>query len=143
MASATVNHPHPHTISIMTFRTLIVDDDSIIIFIHKKLVIRCGYPVAPESYLNGRQALENLMSTADESTRTLLLLDINMPVMSGWEFLDAIQDKPFAKYMKVAMVTSSVDASDKLKAKTYPQVVGFLEKPITVDMLNALKTQFN
>jgi CheY-like chemotaxis protein len=127
----------------MTFRTLIVDDDSIIIFIHKKLVGKCGYPLAPETYLNGREALDNLMSTADESTLSIVLLDINMPVMSGWEFLDAIQDKPFAKNMKVAMVTSSVDASDKLKAKTYSQVVGFLEKPITVDMLNELKTHFD
>jgi len=127
----------------MTFRTLIVDDDSIIIFIHKKLVGKCGYPLAPETYLNGREALDNLMSTADESTLSIVLLDINMPVMSGWEFLDAIQDKPFAKNMKVAMVTSSVDASDKLKAKTYSQVVGFLEKPITVDMLNELKIHFD
>jgi CheY-like chemotaxis protein len=127
----------------MTFRTLIVDDDSIIIFIHKKLVGRCGFPVAPETYLNGREALDNLMASADESTHSLILLDINMPVMSGWEFLDAIQDQPFAKHMKVAMVTSSVDASDKLKAKTYSQVVGFLEKPITVDMLNDLKTHFD
>jgi CheY-like chemotaxis protein len=123
----------------MSFRTLIVDDDSIIIFIHKKLVGRCGFPVAPETYLNGREALDNLMATADADTRTLVLLDINMPVMSGWEFLDAIQDQPFANHMKVAMVTSSVDASDKLKAKTYPQVVGFLEKPISVDMLNDLR----
>jgi CheY-like chemotaxis protein len=127
----------------MTFRTLIVDDDSIIIFIHKKLVGKCGYPLAPETYLNGREALDNLMSTADESSLSIVLLDINMPVMSGWEFLDAIQDKPFAKNMKVAMVTSSVDASDKLKAKTYSQVVGFLEKPITVGMLNELKTHFD
>lgn len=127
----------------MTFRTLIVDDDSIIIFIHKKLVGRCGFPIAPETYLNGREALDNLMASADESTPSLILLDINMPVMSGWEFLDAIQDKPFAKHMKVAMVTSSVDASDKLKAKTYDQVIGFLEKPITVDMLNDLKTHFD
>ncbi len=127
----------------MTFRTLIVDDDSIIIFIHKKLVGRCGFPVAPETYLNGREALDNLMASADESTHSLILLDINMPVMSGWEFLDAIQDQPFAKHMKVAMVTSSVDASDKLKAKTYSQVIGFLEKPITVDMLNDLKTHFD
>jgi len=127
----------------MMFRTLIVDDDSIIIFIHKKLVGKCGYPLAPETYLNGREALDNLMSTADESSLSIVLLDINMPVMSGWEFLDAIQDKPFAKNMKVAMVTSSVDASDKLKAKTYSQVVGFLEKPITVGMLNELKTHFD
>lgn len=127
----------------MTFRTLIVDDDSIIIFIHKKLVGRCGFPIAPETYLNGREALDNLMASADESTPSLILLEINMPVMSGWEFLDAIQDKPFAKHMKVAMVTSSVDASDKLKAKTYDQVIGFLEKPITVDMLNDLKTHFD
>lgn len=127
----------------MSFRTLIVDDDSIIIFIHKKLVGRCGFPVAPETYLNGREALDNLMSTAEADTRCLILLDINMPVMSGWEFLDAIQDQPFAKHMKVAMVTSSVDDSDKLKAKTYSQVIGFLEKPITVEMLNDLKTHFD
>jgi CheY-like chemotaxis protein len=127
----------------MSFRTLIVDDDSIIIFIHKKLVGRCGFPVAPETYLNGREALENLMATADESTRSLILLDINMPVMSGWEFLDAAQHHPFANHMKVAMVTSSVDASDKFKADTYSQVIGFLEKPITVEMLNDLKTHFD
>ncbi len=127
----------------MAFRTLIVDDDSIIVFIHKKLVTRSGYPEPPETFLNGQAAFEHLVATADETSRSLILLDINMPVMSGWEFLDAAQSQPFAKHMKVAMVTSSVDASDKVKAKTYSQVVGFLEKPINADMLAHLKTLMN
>jgi CheY-like chemotaxis protein len=81
-----------------------------------------------------------LLNQPISDTKHLVLLDINMPVMTGWEFLDRIQDQPVAERVKVAMVTSSVDRSDKVKAETYAQVVSFLEKPVTNDMLQTLKT---
>lgn len=126
----------------MSFETLIVDDDALIIFIHKKLVARNGFPSEPKTFLNGLTALEDLLNQPTSDTQYLVLLDINMPVMTGWEFLDRIQNQPIAERVKVAMVTSSVDRSDKVKAETYPQVVSFLEKPVSNDMLQTLKSHF-
>lgn len=126
----------------MSFETLIVDDDALIIFIHKKLVAKNGYPSEPKTFLNGQTALEYLLSQPPSNSQYLILLDINMPVMTGWELLDRIQDHPIASRVKVAMVTSSVDRGDKVKAETYPQVVSFLEKPVTNEMLQSLKTHF-
>lgn len=126
----------------MSFETLIVDDDALIIFIHKKLVAKNGFPSEPKTFLNGQTALEYLLSQPASDAKYLVLLDINMPVMSGWELLDNIQNQPIAQRVKVAMVTSSVDRSDKVKAESYPQVISYLEKPVTNDMLQSLKSHF-
>ncbi len=127
----------------MSFETLIVDDDALIVFIHKKLVAKNGFPSEPKTFLNGQTALDYLLSESSSDSQYLVLLDINMPVMTGWELLDKIQNQPIAQRVKVAMVTSSVDRSDKVKAEAYPQVVSFLEKPVTNDMLQTLKAHFD
>jgi CheY-like chemotaxis protein len=61
------------------------------------------------------------------------LLDINMPVMNGWEFLQAVQTTDFADSLSVIMVTSSIDQGDREQARQFKQVITFMEKPLNVE----------
>jgi CheY-like chemotaxis protein len=61
----------------------------------------------------------------------VLLMDINMPVMDGWQFLDSLGKLENPPLVHVVIVTSSIDTIDKRKATKYPQVIGFFEKPLT------------
>jgi CheY-like chemotaxis protein len=62
-----------------------------------------------------------------------------MPILNGWEFLDSIQRERFANHLYVVILTSSVDSSDKVKAKNYSQVIGFLEKPLRAESCDFIK----
>ncbi|MDW3502850.1 response regulator, partial [Escherichia coli] len=72
----------------------------------------------------------------------LIFLDLNMPVMGGWEFLDNFIKKEYQEFntkTKVIVLSSTIDPTDIEKSKTYPIVIDFLSKPITKEMLEDLK----
>ncbi len=114
----------------MNLEILLVDDDPTVIFMHKRLLAKSipanNYVIAND----GSQALEYILTHQNTNTNYLILLDINMPVMDGWGFLDALQKYDIAQRCYVVMVTSSIDKNDKLKATEYQQVIGFFEKPL-------------
>jgi CheY-like chemotaxis protein len=85
-----------------------------------------------QSYVNGQRAFDNLKE-AVESGGTLpdiILLDLNMPRMDGWDFLDAFDSLAIAKEVSVFVVTSSIRPDDIEKTSRYKQVKGFFSKPI-------------
>lgn len=108
----------------------IVDDDQLTIFIAKKMVLTAYPDVKVQSFLNGELALEALKS---EVLPEVILLDINMPVCNGWQFLDQIAT--FASLPDIFMFTSSIDINDFDKARSYSYVKGFISKPLTIDKL--------
>lgn len=122
----------------MEFKVVIVDDDSVVLFLHKVLLDRSILPSAEGSFKNGKEALEFISSNGVRETPYLVLLDINMPVMNGWDFLEAIQDKEFKENIYVAMVTSSINTKDLEHSRQYPQVVDYLEKPLRKEACEAL-----
>ncbi len=71
----------------------------------------------------------------------VILLDINMPILDGWQFLDGIITIKVIKKITIFIVTSSIDPRDKEKAKSYSNVKNFVVKPITQDKLNDLMAQ--
>lgn len=117
----------------------IVDDDPIAIMILKKLLEKCDFYSAPLSFKNGKEALNHFQSTYTSKDQYLIFLDINMPVMNGWEFLEALDAFTVPEKTKVFLVTSSVDETDKICAQRYPFVSRFLSKPVSVDALNELR----
>src|SRR5687768_11583574 len=125
----------------MKVETLIVDDDEMVIFLHKIAVVESGLTPNPVIAYNGRQALDFINRSENRETVFLVLLDINMPELNGWEFLDAIQSVDASIY--VVMVTSSVDSRDKKKAKSYKQVIEYMEKPLSINACLQIKTLMN
>lgn len=118
---------------------MIVDDDEIVIALHKIIVEKSGLSPAPESFTGGKEALNYLEEQHQEGHSYLILLDINMPNMSGWDFLDIIQTKSISGHISVIMVTSSIDIKDKEMAEQYKHVIDFVEKPLNFDVCKRIK----
>ncbi len=119
-------------------KVLIIDDDDIVLLVERKMLQRCEISAEPISFKGGKPALKYL-SEIKEGEEVLILLDINMPEMNGWEFLSQLEVRDIKNRIFVIMVTSSVDRYDKEVAQKYPRVIGFIEKPITADNCAKIK----
>jgi CheY-like chemotaxis protein len=116
----------------MSIQIMIVDDDKAVRFFHN-LTVTESTASEPISFCDGKEALDYLDQHFNEKDYYLVLLDINMPVMNGWELLNAIKTKSYSDHVFFAMVTSSVDRADREKARSFTQVIDFVEKPISVE----------
>jgi len=123
----------------MNFEVIIVDDDKMVLCYHQILVQESGLSEDPLMFMNGRETLDYLLSGDNPKKVYCLLLDINMPVMNGWEFLEAVMQHPVNERLLIVMVTSSIDKADKKKATDYPIVFEYLEKPLNLDALIEIK----
>ncbi len=130
----------------MNYNVIIVDDDIIFHLLAKRMITMSGLHPDPLEFNNGQDALDYLLKNHRLSGKTIVLLDINMPVLNGWEFLDAIGADEVAGTLQddldVYMVTSSCDRADKDKATAYPMVKGFIEKPLTREVFKRLRSEY-
>ena len=117
----------------------IVDDDAIYQIIVNKIIQRSEMFSAVSSFKNGRIAIDALQETLDKDTALpdIILLDINMPIMDGWEFMEemALMKSKFNKQITVYIVSSSISIEDKNRSKTYADILGYLSKPVTINDL--------
>jgi CheY-like chemotaxis protein len=121
-------------------RCFVVDDNEIDLFTIRRLADSVQVPYALEVFTNGKLAFEAFKSAVKDgvSPPQLVLLDLNMPVWDGWDFLDEIQTLNLTKGPKVYIMSSSVDPADKKKAETYPYVADFVVKPLTHEVIQRL-----
>jgi CheY-like chemotaxis protein len=122
--------------------TLLVDDDSICNSI-SKILLKRKFAEESEiiSFLSPVEGLSYLKQVIDEEKykSILVLLDINMPVMTGWEFLEEYARFPKSKtHVHIFVLTSSVSQTDIEKATKNPHVREFISKPITAATVNKL-----
>lgn len=125
----------------MSDRIILVDDDDLISMIVKRMLERLEPPSEVTCLPNGKEALDFFLENPGLGN-CILLLDINMPVMNGWEFLDAIRDNELLDGIYGCILTSSVNEADRRKASEYSCIHKFLEKPITSQALEELKKEF-
>ncbi|MGN7205150.1 response regulator [Pedobacter sp. SAFR-022] len=115
----------------------LIDDDEVFVFLTKKLIARSELEVTVETYINGQDAIEQLQSLAEDENALpdIILLDLNMPVMDGWEFLKAYEDINFSNPNKIHLyiVTSSISPYEVERAKQIPAVQEFIVKPMVKD----------
>ena len=122
---------------------LLVDDDEINNFISIKLIKKALLNTEIMACLNGKYAIEQLSDIQRKDPNKLpdyILLDINMPIMNGWEFLDEYKRlnlDPLGK-SKIYIISSSVFSNDINKARSYPLVKDFISKPLNVEKIKEL-----
>jgi CheY-like chemotaxis protein len=116
---------------------LLVDDDSIANFLIEKIVQSTGLARNIFKALNGKEALEYFYE--HPNVPEVVLLDLNMPVMNGFEFLKAFQvlDLKDKDNVLIIMVTSSGNPSDKEKARSLG-IRYYLTKPISAEMISSI-----
>ncbi|GAA4274114.1 response regulator [Aquimarina gracilis] len=118
----------------------IIDDDPIFVFGVKKIMEIIGFSKSLMVFRNGEEALNNLKAivSANEKLPDVILLDLNMPILDGWQFLDEFVKVPCEKKIIIYIVSSSVDPEDILKAKSYEFVSDYIVKPVTVEKLKGI-----
>lgn len=121
---------------------VLLDDNDTMNFLNEKICQLVYREASINAFTEGKQALQFLRSNlySDEYSAILVLLDINMPVMNGWQFLENLEATPDASKVKVAMVSSSTTEEDKAKSKEYTNVIHYIEKPLSKDSLKFLHT---
>jgi CheY-like chemotaxis protein len=121
----------------------LIDDDRLVNFLNQE-IIKDAYPEKNvrsfENAIDAIETLKQIIETPTESLPQLILLDINMPVMDGWEFLDAFIQLPqnIIEKCKVVMHTSSIDPRDIEKAKSFSAVTDYITKPLNVQSLSKI-----
>ena len=122
---------------------LLVDDDAIFHLIFKKIFKFHDICDDVETVNNGSEAIQRLTQIEQEQNNFLkaILVDLNMPIMNGWEFLDEFEKKLKFKFPNVDiwMVTSSINPEDQEKAESYSFINGFIQKPFTKPDIETFK----
>lgn len=119
----------------------VIDDDPLYIFSMKKVLNLTDFCKRSEFFKNGKEALDDLVPklSQNESLPDIIFLDISMPIMNGWEFLDHLSAHSIEKEIKIFIVSSSIDPYDTDKSSSYGFVTDYIYKPITIDKMKDLK----
>lgn len=122
-------------------KVFIIDDDpihqriaQIMIEKHQLFDQYCSYTDAEEAYFFLKENKSDSAILPD-----VILLDLNMPVTDGWDFLDLFENirDELEKTIRIFIVSSSVDDQDKIRSQTYSSVNGFISKPLSPDIIRS------
>jgi CheY-like chemotaxis protein len=123
-------------------KTCIIDDDDVYIYAIKRLMSLQRLCEDVLVFKNGKEAIDYFITNKDDvhTLPDIILIDVNMPVLDGWGFIDQYLANGFDK-TKVAdlyMISSSIDPRDVKKAEAIPVIKKYIFKPITLDELSAV-----
>jgi CheY-like chemotaxis protein len=117
----------------------VIDDDPIYQIIVNKIITKTELFSSVSGFENGKTAIDKLKKVIEnaEELPNVILLDINMPIMDGWEFMEEMMllKSQINEPITIYIVSSSIAIEDKNKAKNYPEIIAYLSKPINVNDL--------
>ena len=116
---------------------MLIDDNKIDLFIHNEVIKRIPYEKTILQYVFAGDAITYLTENDISKWPDVILLDIHMPIMNGFDFLIeyAKLPKELRDKCRVIMVSSSLDTEDLKKAKLNSEVFDYLEKPLNMEKL--------
>lgn len=120
--------------------TYIIDDDKLTVKLMSILISKNKFCEEIQSFYNAQHAIDKLKQNDLEGgfLPDAILLDLNMPFMDGWQFLDEFILLSLKKEISIFIMTSSIDPADIEMAKKYSVVKQYIMKPITAEKLNTL-----
>jgi len=118
----------------------IIDDDPIYVFGTKKIMESLNFCKHFIVHTNGKKAIDYLIPKllANDTLPDVILLDLNMPIMDGWQVLDELVKISSSQRIKIYIVSSSVDSRDLKRAKQYELVCNYIVKPFSLDTVHNL-----
>jgi CheY-like chemotaxis protein len=126
-------------------RIVLIDDSETTNFLNRIIIERAGITEEVVEFPGAEQALAYLKKelSTGQIKPTLIFLDINMPEMDGWDFLEAYGDLVNeGRNDVVIMLSSSVDPVDKTKASAYREISDFRSKPLTKEALQEIVNNY-
>lgn len=119
---------------------IVIDDSKLNCFIAEKIIQTNSSVTSVKVFLEAAEALEYIIQTADNQpdSRTIIIVDIQMPVMNGFEFVERFEELPqsIRRQYEIFMISSSINESDHSRAANYRSVKELLQKPLTKEMLS-------
>ena len=122
---------------------LLVEDDPITIMVCDRIIKMTSFAEKVTSCENGKIAIDFLAAPAlNGNVPSIIFLDINMPVMNGWDFLEELEEVKltFKNLPKIYLLSSTVDPEDYKKAKRFSLVEDFISKPLSKEALEKIPT---
>lgn len=128
-------------------KVVLIDDDQINNFVCETIIKSENFAERVVSYEWAEDALNNLKQIAEQTPAEfpdLIFLDINMPGMDGWRFLEEYRKLPetVTSRCSLFMLSSAVDREDIICAKTHAEVRDFFSKPLSPEILNLIKEDY-
>ncbi len=123
---------------------IVIDDSKLDCFIAEKIIKNTGHCDECKVFQQATEGLEYIKNKTDKN-ETVVFVDIQMPVMNGFEFVEAFEGladdvkEPYSIYM----LSSSINENDIAKVKGYASVKHFLNKPLTNDTIAAVLEELN
>ncbi|CAM3658765.1 response regulator [Pontibacter korlensis] len=114
----------------------IIDDDEVSVFLTEAMLMTENFAHNYETFLNPQDALQHLLQALgqgkEDKTPDIIFLDLNMPFMSGWDFLNALApyEAQLQECCSLYLLSSSMDVQEVQRARKYPLLSGFLQKPL-------------
>ncbi len=125
---------------------LLVDDDADCNFFHERLLNKMNCTEKIHIVNNGEEAINYIKSNinSENNIPDLILLDINMPKVNGWEFIELYEKNEMINKDNVllVMLTSSLNPDDEKKAKQYKNVKGFYAKYLNQESINEILSKY-
>lgn len=109
---------------------LLVDDDPISNMVTEMMLEDADASTEIKIVTNGKEAIEYLEKN-EANFPELILLDINMPLMGGFDFLDYWEQRGLTGNSKICLLTTSIHQRDKHRSRNYSDVIAYVEKPLT------------
>ncbi len=121
---------------------LLVEDDPITVMVCDRIIKMTGFAEKVFSCENGKTAIQHLSSLAEKGSDIpqIIFLDINMPIMNGWDFLVEFEKilPHYKQSTRIYILSSTIDPEDYKKAKTYSLVEDFISKPLSKESLEQI-----
>ncbi|WP_187263819.1 response regulator [Pontibacter beigongshangensis] len=122
-------------------KTFIIDDDPISSFLTEAVLQMEDFSKQIVTFSSAEESLNFLTENMETNVPEVIFLDLNMPSMNGWQFLQALSphESTISKNCSIFILTSSIDLSEQKMAQEHSVVKGFISKPITEEHITSIK----
>jgi CheY-like chemotaxis protein len=121
---------------------VLIEDDQAMNYFHQRLFEKQNFADSVLSFTNAAVALNEIQKLKNIK-KLSIFLDLNMPQMNGWQFIEALADLKLEQdfQLQLFVLSSSVNPNDLFKAKQIPEITDYLTKPLSIEMLNTINTK--
>jgi response regulator RpfG family c-di-GMP phosphodiesterase len=119
---------------------ILIDDSTFDLFTQEKLLLKSGLAESVRAFSSAHSAIDFLWNAINTLPETVVLLDIQMPEVNGFEFTGLYAELPesLRSRIKLFMISSTVDIADFEEVRMNPHVIELLSKPLEIPVLRAL-----
>jgi CheY-like chemotaxis protein len=121
---------------------VVIDDNKLDCFIAQKLIMNTGLSSKISLYQNASEALELVKQGEPDgaTSKTIIIVDIQMPLMNGFEFIEAFEALPMEtrSQYQIFMLSSTINQNDINRARSYASVIKLIAKPLSVAKLRSM-----